>query len=293
MEKKRRMLEVYTNENKTKTVFLQSMVHIGTEDFYENIRKQIEIFRLTSRNNGVILYEQAKRENPKAELTEDNDAVNILFSKLFGLENFDLSKFYDLTSKALSLELQNNNKLFKTDDLQVFNVDYSLEKISQILKERGIMELAKEYAEFQSRQNKKEQLDFLKFFENHKDGKTIKIISTIFNKTRLNKLVFKYLKNLNAKRIIDRTKTKEEFNLNAPVKDKEYYKKLRAEIIDMFYDVILKERNLNLIDTLNVFLEEGKYKDFYIVYGKAHFSPDLEEKYNIIHFLESKGFRKI
>lgn len=287
------MLEVYTNESKTKTVFLQSMVHIGTEDFYENIRKQIEIFRLTSRNNGVILYEQAKRENPKAELTEDNNAVNILFSKLFGLENFDLSKIYELTSKALSLELQNNNKLFKTDDLQVFNVDYSLEKISKILKERGIMELAKEYAEFQSRQNKKEQLDFLKFFENHKDGKTIKIISTIFNKTRLNKLVFKYLKNLNAKRIIDRTKTKEEFNLNAPVKDKEYYKKLRAEIIDMFYDVILKERNLNLIDTLNVFLEEGKYKDFYVVYGKTHFSPDLEEKYNIIHFLESKGFRKI
>lgn len=288
------MLEVYTNENKTKTIFLQSMVHIGTEEFYENVRKQIEIFKLTSRENGVILYEQSKREDLKVELSEDNNAVNILFSKIFGVENFDLYKAYELISKTLSLELQNNNKLFKTDDLHVFNVDYSTEKLSQILKERGILELAKEYADFQSKQsNKKEDKDFLKFFEEYKDGKTIKIISTILNKTKLNKLIFKFLKNLNTKNVLNKVKTKEEINLNKSVKDKEYYKKLRTEIINMFYDVVLNERNLNLINSLNVFLEEEKYKDFYIVYGKAHFSRDLEEKYNIINFLESKGFRKI
>ncbi|MDD3793751.1 MAG: hypothetical protein PHI37_02980 [Candidatus Gracilibacteria bacterium] len=114
----------YTISNGEKIVKFQAMVHIGSQNFYDNIENNIREFK---KNGGVLFFEGVKPG------TEENMEK---FNQAMGI-NFD-EDLYKNFSKLYGVTFQDNNQFLGLENELDFNIDLSVDDIIKLYKEKNI-----------------------------------------------------------------------------------------------------------------------------------------------------------
>ena len=190
-----------------------------------------------------------------------------------------LTGFYELSEEFLNYHLENQkeNKQNKEGIVQkikkIFKKHFTISGTGEVEDFNTVVELLK----------KRWLFKFLTFFV--LTTKLNKTIPTLMIKNIFHKDFHKNENNYQQNFSIDK------FNQENPVKNEEYYNKLKTKLFKSFSEIILYNRNNHLISHLKKELKNNN--DFYIVYGAMHFSPFLPKEFNIIEFLKSQGFEQV
>jgi len=243
------------------------------------------IFNLEVQSNAKLFLNRAedfsKYENEKdfskIPLMKNAHNIDVYIEDIEGI--LRLSGFYELSEEFLNYHLENQkeNKQNKEGIVQkikkIFKKHFTISGTGEVEDFNTVVELLK----------KRWLFKFLTFFV--LTTKLNKTIPTLMIKNIFHKDFHKNENNYQQNFSIDK------FNQENPVKNEEYYNKLKTKLFKSFSEIILYNRNNHLISHLKKELKNNN--DFYIVYGAMHFSPFLPKEFNIIEFLKSQGFEQV
>ena len=115
-------MPIHTVSNGEKTVIFQNMSHIGTEEFYDDVKDNI---KEAKEDNFVLYFEWVKPGKPES-VEKFNQAIGINFSKdLYP----NLSKLYDVT-------FQDNDSLLGIVNDKDYNIDLSIDEIIELYEQK-------------------------------------------------------------------------------------------------------------------------------------------------------------
>lgn len=105
----------YHMTNGEKEIIFQSMIHIGSKDFYEQIQQEVE----KAKKSGYVLFFEGVRPWTEENMDDFDQALGIQFTE-------DL---YDNFSQLYNLTFQENNMFLWLVNHKDYNVDLSIDEI--------------------------------------------------------------------------------------------------------------------------------------------------------------------
>ena len=115
-------IPLYTLSNGSKQVQFQGMSHIGSKDFYEEVKDSIKI----AKQDGFILFYEWVRPGSQENINEFNEAIWIEF-------NADL---YENFSKLYGVDHQKNPDFLGIENDKDFNIDLDIDEIMSIYRKK-------------------------------------------------------------------------------------------------------------------------------------------------------------
>jgi len=115
------VMPFYTLTDGEKTIYFQTMIHIGREDFYKEIEKNIR----EKKEDGAVLFYEGVKAWTKENMEKFDSALGVEFSRDL-YENF--SKLYGVT-------FQDNENFLGIVNNYDFNIDLSIDEIMTLYEE--------------------------------------------------------------------------------------------------------------------------------------------------------------
>lgn len=115
-------LPMYTLSNGTQTVVFQTMSHIGSEDFYQAVIKNIQKTKLS----GAVLYYEWVGEWSEKNTQAFNTALGINFAPWL----------YDNFSKLYGVRAQDNSEFLNIVNNLDYNIDLNLDDVMELYREK-------------------------------------------------------------------------------------------------------------------------------------------------------------
>ncbi len=108
----------YTINNGKKTIKFQAMIHIGTENFYKSVQKNIK----KSKENGYVLFFEGVKPWKEENMKKFDEALGVNFTP----------NLYKNFSRLYGLTFQDNSELLWLVNNYDFNIDLSIDEIIKL-----------------------------------------------------------------------------------------------------------------------------------------------------------------
>lgn len=251
----------YLHPQSGRQVRIQGMVHVAPAEFFNAVNANIKQFLQDCPDNGRVLLEKVSPETADKQAAAALKAqLNAVLARLTKVEDFTLERAYRLVAEITGCENQLDDRYLDgvpSEKTQIADMS-SEQMLDFLLKQQAIADLmAQEPFKYKYR---------MAFLE--KCGR-LPVLKSI------------------AAWVLKR-------GLRAVLRQNDPDAETAADNGDWeaqelaFMEVVQKERNRVLMEKLGSNLDSGR--DVFITYGAAHFSPKQKRQFDVLAFLEERGF---
>lgn len=265
----------YQHPETQQNVFIQGMIHVAPSSFFQTVNEHIKQFLQNYPEQSLVLLEFVKpaSTNPE-EIAALKAKMSDLMSRLTRIEGFSLERLYALIAKVMNCETQYLESYLRdipTEKTAIADMS-SEEFLAFLLSKPAIQAVMQAEEKYQYR---------LATWEKLAKFAPIRWVAAWILKRSM-----KTLLRQSDPDYVPESKPKKQDNIHAQMEDSDDEPHLKE-----FMDITQHERNRLLIDKLSQHLQSQQH--LFITYGAAHFSPKQRAEFDVLKFLESKGFQRV
>lgn len=253
----------YHRPSDGRSVWIQGMVHVAPQVFFDRVNQNIKRFLADYPETGLVLLEKVTPETADKRQAEALRAeVSRIMSRLTKVEGFSLERAYRLVARITGYETQFDDRyLDGVPPAKTKPADMSTEQfVAFLLGRKAIADLmAQEPFAFKYR---------LASFERWAQWPVLKTLAAWVLKRGLRGVL-------------------RESDPDAAAAESE---ETLSEHEAAFMAVVQQERNRLLIERIRESAADGR--DVFITYGAAHFSPKQKQQFDVLAFLQEQGFKR-